>query len=76
MTAAYEFPARPVMTAVEVAEAYGITPNHAYHLAKTKVLPSIRLGRTVRFPTSAIKQQLLGAKTETPNSAPTEPGIR
>lgn len=74
MTAVYQFPETPWMTASEVAKAYRITPNHAYHLAKTGVLPSTRLGRVVRFSTAAIKR-LAEAETEKPDTVGAEPSL-
>lgn len=74
MTAGYQFPDAPFMTASEVAKVVRLSQNHVYHLADMGVIPSVRFGRAVRFPTAVMKQ-LAEAKTEKPDSAPTEPGL-
>lgn len=74
MMAGYKFPDTSMMTAQQVAEAFLTTPHHVYHLAKTNVLPSVRLGRLVRFPTAEMKRVAM-AETEKPASAPTETGF-
>jgi len=74
MTAAYQFPDAPFMTASEVARVVRLSQNHVYHLAEIGVIPSVRFGRAVRFPTAVIRQ-LAEAKTEKPDSAGTEPGL-
>lgn len=71
MTAGYKFPDTPMMSAQQVAKAFLTTPHHIYHLAKTNALPSVRLGRLVRFPTAEMKR-LAMAEIEKPASAPTE----
>lgn len=74
MTSASLFPVRALMEAPEVAAVLGISRNHVYHLAKTGVLPVIRLGRRMKFPTVAI-QRMVHVETEKPASAPTETGF-
>jgi len=74
MTAAYQFPHAPFMTAEEVAKVVRVSRNHVYHLAEIGVIPSTRLGRVVRFPTAAIKR-LAEAETEKPDSVGAEPGL-
>lgn len=73
MKAGYQFPDTPWMTAQEVAAALRITPNHAYRLAQLGMLPSIRLGRAIRFPTAELKRQA-EAHTEKPASVGAETG--
>ncbi len=40
---------RPVMTAKQVAEYFGVSRRHVYELAKKGGLPSFRIGSVPRF---------------------------
>jgi excisionase family DNA binding protein len=49
-------PRPSLLTADEVAEILRVTPARLYGLARCGVLPSIRIGRQVRFAPAAIEQ--------------------
>ena len=40
----------------EVAEQLGVSRSYCYTLLKTKLLPSIKIGGSVRVPTTQLKQ--------------------
>ncbi len=65
MTALSELP--PTLTADEVAGVLRISRWQAYELAKTGRLPSLRLGRTVRFPRRAVLELLGEVDAATPS---------
>jgi excisionase family DNA binding protein len=44
-----------LMTAEEVAERWQVAPAHVYRLAREHRIPSVRLGRYVRFRPDAIE---------------------
>jgi hypothetical protein len=56
---------KPMMSAKEVADAYGIGINAVYAEARRYLdsegadgIPALRFGRTIRFPTASIRKQL------------------
>jgi excisionase family DNA binding protein len=51
-----------LLTAKEVASELGLTPFRVYELARLGLLPSIRLGRSVRFPREALENWLAGPR--------------
>ena len=59
-----------VLTVPQVAKYLMISPLRAYQLAKDGVIPSIRLGKSVRVPRQALEQMLADA------AAGREGGIR
>ena len=42
----------------QVAEMLGLTLNTVYEMCRRKVIPSIRIGRTVRIPTRKYREWL------------------
>ncbi len=54
---------RITLTVEEAAEILGISRNSAYALAKTRELPTIRLGRRLVVPRAALERLLAGAGT-------------
>ena len=44
-----------LLTAEQVAERWQVPPSHAYRLAREGKVPSVRLGRYVRFRLDAIE---------------------
>lgn len=49
-----------VLTVKEVAKLLGISRNTAYRLVRSKKLRSIRVGRQIRVPRSALEEYLNG----------------
>ena len=49
-----------VLTVKEVAKLLGISRNSAYNLVRSKKLRSIRIGRQIRVPRSALEDYLNG----------------
>ena len=47
-----------VVTIAEVAKMLGISLNHAYDMANTGQIPSIKLGRRIMGPTDALNKLL------------------
>ena len=47
-----------VVTIAEVAEMLGISLNHAYDMANTGQIPSIKLGRRILIPVEALNKLL------------------
>jgi excisionase family DNA binding protein len=45
---------RDLISAKQAAKKLGISPVYLYELARTKQLPSVRIGRAVRFRISAL----------------------
>ncbi|MFL6213322.1 MAG: helix-turn-helix domain-containing protein [Blastocatellia bacterium] len=44
-----------LLTAKAIAEAWGLPLPRIYELARTGVIPSVRIGRQVRFPEDALR---------------------
>jgi excisionase family DNA binding protein len=51
-------PNRPTMTAAEVAAVLNVSRDVIYDAARRKELPSVKIGRTMRFPTAKIAELL------------------
>ena len=49
-----------VVTIAEVAEMLGISLNHAYVMANTGQIPSIKLGRRIMIPLDALQRKMNG----------------
>ena len=47
-----------VVTIAEVAEMLGISLNHAYDMANTGQIPSIKLGRRIMIPLDALHRKM------------------
>lgn len=45
-----------LLTATDVAERLGITEDAVYRLTRQKVLPSVRIGRMIRFDERALEE--------------------
>lgn len=54
---------RALVTAEEVARVLGVSRARVYDLARTGVLPSVRLGRSIRFGVSDLDWILRAAPT-------------
>lgn len=52
-----------MMTAQDVAEALSVSTNAVYQWAKCGRLPSVKLGRSVRFAPKIVNQILSGLRT-------------
>ena len=48
------------LTVKDVAKLLGISRNTTYRLVRSKKLPSIRVGRQIRIPRSALEEYLNG----------------
>ena len=61
-----------LLLAPEAAELLRVTPNRMYELAKRNLIPSMRLGRQVRFPEAKLLERIerggspLAASQKTP----------
>jgi excisionase family DNA binding protein len=53
-----------LLTAEQVAERWQVPAAHVYRLARNGAVPSVRLGRYVRFRLDAIERFELGAASE------------
>jgi excisionase family DNA binding protein len=56
---------RQTLTIEEVAEALGIGRTHAYNLAKSGVLPVLKLGHRLVIPRARFEAYLAGTLAET-----------
>lgn len=52
------------LTIKQVAKLLGVSRNTAYRLVRSKKLRSIRVGRQIRIPRSALEMYLNGVETD------------
>lgn len=57
------------LTVQQVAKLLGVSRNTAYRLVRSKKLRSIRVGRQIRIPRSALEDYLNGSGVNTDQSA-------
>lgn len=57
------------LTVQQVAKLLGVSRNTAYRLVRSKKLRSIRVGRQIRIPCSALEDYLNGSGVNTDQSA-------
>ena len=60
---------RPLVRAEAVGVVLGTSPWRVYELARKGLIPSVRVGRSVRFDMGAIERFIAGGGTGSPNSA-------
>jgi excisionase family DNA binding protein len=51
--------AKPLLTAEEMASILNITPRHLYDLRKEGKIPSIKLGRCIRFDVDRVLEEIV-----------------
>lgn len=53
-----------LLRASETAEALGVSRSKVYELIAKEIIPSIRIGKSVRVPVDALRQWLTSQSTE------------